>query len=228
MESDYIFRNEFLEDIISVLDASPFTIGLTGEHPDMYDQPKYSSEFPRIMEKEFGYDIRGRENFYRKITFDTKRGPIDAIPVTNSCGCHFLYYERLMGILEDLDNWREPFWNSHTFWKFITKACDGTGDGSKYSASDGILSSTYTLFHYRWAQKKGLDLTKNFPWLAILPSISLHLNALGRNGMLEGVSEGQTFTPSPSFPEKWETWERNPKPIVEIPPVVTTSTIQNV
>src|SRR6266540_911741 len=46
IESDYIFRSEFMEDIDAVWDACPYTVAIPGcDHLDMRKPEKYYGEF---------------------------------------------------------------------------------------------------------------------------------------------------------------------------------------
>lgn len=207
LESDYAYRGEWAEDVLATFDASENTIAITSDHIDMYNKEKYTNEFSQIMIKEFGEDIPNRGDYYKEFDLDTERGKITVKAPTNSCGNHFLHYHRLGSMLTQLDLGKpvKEHWN--WFWNRIRKGCSGD-DGTFWSASDGIISSTYTYFHSKWMKSKGLDLSKNFPWLVPLPSIAEHLASGGRNGNV-GLPDGTTFIHAPSFPDDWQTWTRN-------------------
>lgn len=196
-ESDYIWRKEWLEDCLAVFEASPNTVAIPGvHHPDMYDRNKTHGEFVGIMKGYFSQDISNREHLYKPFNLETSRGSITVQGVSNSCGAQILHYGRV----------REFFFNQlkkeDFFWHWIGKACFKDKPEMRHSASDGAMTSTISWLWDRWAREVAqLDLSKNFGWLDIADfSISSHKCGNGRNGVLPGIKEGDTFLDT----DKWK------------------------
>jgi glycosyltransferase involved in cell wall biosynthesis len=205
VESDYIFRNEWMEDVLAVFDAAPHTIAIPGvDHPDMYLRHKTHGEFVKLMVDQWGRDITARPYMYEPFDLDTARGKIKVFGVSNSCGCHILHWHRFEQILKDING-------VNGFWEQMDIAFHKTGkDLDRQTASDAHISGTPTFLWEEWAIEKGIDITKNFAWLNIADaSISQHLCAGGINGKIPGIQEGQTFVVSPTWPQDYNNWTRS-------------------
>lgn len=202
IESDYIWRNEFLKDINSVFQAAPNTLAIPGvDHPDMYDEEKKNITFPDLMKEQFGVDVSARDFFYKPFKLDTDRGEIEVQGVSNTCGCHFLHWERTQKFLFD------ELGAEKEFWHWMDRAFHKWGNTDRSRASDGHISGTLTYLWEQWAKKKGLDLSKEFCFLDICDaSISQHICGGGVNGQI--VPEGQTFVVSPHWPENFKNYKR--------------------
>lgn len=201
IESDYIFRRGFMEDVNFIFENSPYCVAIPGtSHPDFFKKGNEEALFKRIMVESFQEDIVGREYYFKKFAI----GNIEVQGVSNSGGCFFLNWKRFKQyVFSDLDaklDW-EAYCNK-SFHKFQ--------DEKKYVYNDGIMTSAITYYWNKWAVKNNIDLSKNFPWIDICDcSIGNHLCALGINGKLPGISEGQTFVASPTWPENYNEWKRD-------------------
>lgn len=204
IESDYIWRNEFMEDIQAVFEANPYTIAIPGcNHPDMYDRSKTHGSFCDLMKDQFGKDIDARQFLYSPFTSETKVGPIKVQGASNSCGCLFLHWERLQQFLfKDLGVEQE-------YWRWMDRGFHKWGNTNRRYASDAHMSGTLTWYWEQWAKKNNIDISKHFAWLDICDhSIANHLCALGLNGCIPGIQEGQTFVGSPVWPENYQSFSR--------------------
>ena len=210
IESDYIWRKGWLEDVIAVFEASPNTISIAGvDHPDMVDKNKTHGTFVDLMKEQFGEDIESRDNLYKEFIINTSRGDIKVRPVSNSCGCQIIHWGRLKKILKDgdLTHGLTPF-STENFWKWMDRAFHKNGTGDRRYASDGHMSCTLTYFAEKWMKHSNIDITKNFGMLSISDySISQHICGKGVNGMI--VPEGQTFVISPTWKDEY--LEKDPR-----------------
>jgi glycosyltransferase involved in cell wall biosynthesis len=206
MESDYIWRKDWLKDCLAVLEASPNTLSVAGtDHPDMYDKDKTHRIFPEIMTECFGKDLARRNELYVPYDLQTDSGVIKVQGVSNSCGCSVIYWKRLKEAVQALElAGKIP---KNDFWRRMDRAFNkGVTHDSRKNASDGWMSSTVSMFGEMYMELKGE--TNGFPFLSICDySLSEHLCGGGVNGLI--VPEGQTFVHSPKW--KQEYLEKNPR-----------------
>ncbi len=208
IESDYIFRNNWLEDVMAVFEASPHTIAIAGtDHADMYQKRKTDGEFCKLMIDQFGYDLASRPLLYKPFRLATQVGPIEVFGVSNSCGCQILHFGRIKRMLAEMK--REGFTESD-YWRHMERGFHKGMDRQR--ASDAHMSGTNSFFWENWALYKQIDIMKNFGFLNILPSISRHLCSQGINGRLDPrlFPEGTDFpgVNSGTFPEDYNNWTR--------------------
>lgn len=203
IESDYIWRKDWLQDCLDVFEASPNTVAISGtDHPDMYDRVKTHGTFPEIMKECFGEDLQAREHLYKPFTLETKNGPIQVQGVSNSCGCMIINWKRFKSILNDLGA-------TNDYWRRMDRAFNkGITHDTRKNASDGHMSSTITMLGEDYLVQNNVDLSKNFPMLSICDySISSHICGGGVNGGI--VPEGSTFIISPTWRNEY--MEINPR-----------------
>lgn len=204
IESDYVWRKDWLDDILKVFKDSPYTIAIAGtDHPDMYDINKTHGIFPEIMKECFGQDLESRNYLYKE--FDLNGIKVQG--VSNSCGCMIIHWKRLQNIIQELEN--HNLIPINDYWKRLDRAFHkkDTHNTRKY-ADDGWMSSTISMYGEKYLKMNNLDITTNFPILSICDySISQHICGGGVNGMI--VPEGSTFIFSP----KWnnEYLQTNPR-----------------
>jgi len=199
IESDYIWRKDWLKDVLDVFEASPHTLAIAGtDHPDMYDRSKTHSVFVDIMNECFGEDLKARNHLYIPFELNTNSGKILVQGVSNSCGCTIIHWKRFKNVIKDLEiNNKIPY---NDFWKRMDRAFNkGITHDTRKHASDGWMSSTISKYGEMYLEMNNIDITKNFPFLSICDySISEHICGGGVNGLI--VPEGQTFIHSP----KWD------------------------
>lgn len=212
IESDYIWKKGWLEDVVTVFKASPLTIAIAGtDHPDMYNKIKTHQEFPKLMIDQFGKDLDSREYLYKPFFLETERGKIQVQGVSNSCGCQIVHWGRLKNILR----WGDFAYNSipfstNTYWKWMDRAFNKNNTGNRKDASDMHMSQTIAMFAEKFMIYFEMDITKNFGFLSICDySISQHVCGMGKGGM--NIEEGSTFIFSPTW--KNEYLENDPREI---------------
>lgn len=200
VESDYIWRKEWLEDCLAVFQASPYTVAIAGtSHPDMYDKNRTTNEFAALYRKIFGKDIDSRKYMYQPFYMSTTNGQVQVQGVSNSCGCMILNWAAINKTIFSLLNGRERY------EAFLYDAFREREDRSV--ASDAIMSGSLCWLWEEWADKFNVDKSKHFAMLDICDySIANHICGGGKNGMI--VPEGQTFVGSPKWPENWRTFSR--------------------
>lgn len=202
LESDYIWRKDWLKDCIEVFKASEHTIAIAGtDHPDMYDRKKTHETFPGIFKECFGEDLKSRNDLYKPFDLDTESGKIKVQGVSNSCGCTVLHWKRLKETIKSLEQSKKIEYND--FWRRMDIAFNkDLPYGTRRNASDGWMSSTVSKYGEMNLELNNIDLSKNFPFLSICDySISEHICGGGVNGMI--VPEGQTFVCSPTWNNKY-------------------------
>ncbi len=201
IESDYIFRKGWMEDVQAVFRAAPHTIMIPGvDHPDMYDRNKTHNEFCKLMVDQFGEDVEARQHMYAPFQLDTEVGNIKVQGVSNSCGCMILHWGRIQSMIKSLNIEQE-------YWRWMERGFHKHG-GERRFASDAHMSGTPTYYWEKWAKGRGLDLSKTFAALDICDySISEHICGGGINGMI--APEGFTFVSSPNW--KQEFLVKNPR-----------------
>lgn len=192
VESDYIFRKGFLDDVNAVFDADPYVVALPGcDHPDMYQKEKTHGTFPNLMREQFPTDVAGREHMYIPYDLETKVGKIQVFGASNSCGCMFVHWERFQNILRDLNAEKE-------YWGWMDRAFNKQPGGDRRNASDQHLSCSISWYWTEWAKKHNIDITKHFPFLNICDfSIASHICGGGCNA--GGYPEGTTFVGAPHW-----------------------------
>lgn len=204
VESDYIWRNGWLDDVISVYEANPYVVAIPGtSHPDMYDRNKTHGDFVELCKKQFGNDLESRQHLYSPFILETKNGPIKVQGVSNCCCCHILFWNRFTSfVFDDLKAETE-------YWKHMDRCFHKIEDTNRYFISDAHMSITPAYLWERWAIKNGIDITKNFAWLDICDySIGQHICGGGLCANVPWAQEGQTFVGSPVWPNNWENFTR--------------------
>jgi len=198
VESDYIWRKGWLEDVVSVFNASENTITIAGtDHPDMYDKNRTHGFFPQIMNDFFGSDLESRKFLYNPFVLKTNNGDIKVQGVSNSCGCLIIHVKRLKKVIKELEeNGIVPI---NDFWDRMNKAFHkNTNAATRKTVHDGWMSTTLSKYGELYLKYLNQDITKTFPMLSICDySISEHVCGDGLNGKI--VPEGQTFVNSPSW-----------------------------
>lgn len=198
VESDYIFRKNFVKDIEAVFEACPYTVVISMvSHPDMYDNYKCFTLFPQLMKEIYNEDIEARKYMYKPFTIETKRGPIKIQAISNTCGCHFLNWKRVKEFIFSTKEGEEEF------WKLMNRAFNNGPGLDKTRASDQHISGLSYLWE-KWAKANNIDISKHFGFVDICDfSCSEHLCSKGVNGHLPGYEECTTFVHSPVWDSKY-------------------------
>jgi hypothetical protein len=190
LETDYIFRPQYLEEVAEVFNGFPNTLSICGyHHPDTRNTKLCFEYFAELTKGFFGKDISNREYMYKPFESFINNKKYLLQGVSNQTGCHFLNVKAFKSIF---NNKIEDLIKSMTDLR------------AKHGFCDGKLSSTYQIFWENWAKEQNLDLSKNFPILDICDfSIANHY---GGGGICVGGPEGTT-APWISSP----TWENDSK-----------------
>lgn len=208
IESDYIFRQGFLEDIEAVFEANENILAIAGtNHEDMYNRQKTHGTFVDLMKEQFSKDLSSRQNLYQPYDLDTKLGKIKVQGVSNSCGCMMIHWKRLKAAINRLEV--NNLIQKGDYQLYLNRAFNkGVTHDTRANASDAYLSQTISMFSEMDMSLRGVDITKNFGFVSICDfNISSHRAGMGRNGMI--VPEGETFMDSPGW--KHEYLKVNPR-----------------
>ena len=191
VESDYIFRSNYLDDVINIFNANPYCLAIPAtSHPDYHSDSQIKDLFPRVMREHLGEDIPERDLYFKSFYQEINNKTYKLQGVTNSCGCFFLNYKLLKTIFND-----EVFGNE--FENKLDSSMESIINGVPM-LNDGNFTSTLTYYWSKWAYELGLDMTKNFAWLDMCSnSIGTHKCFGGINGMFPGLKEGDSFVDSP-------------------------------
>jgi glycosyltransferase involved in cell wall biosynthesis len=208
IESDYIWRKGWLEDVCSVFEASPHTLAIAGtSHPDMVDRQKTHGTFPDIMKEIFGEDLHARDSLYVPFDLETQVGKIKVQGVSNSCGCMMLHWGRFKKVIKELEEDKVNLVGDYK--RLMDRAFNkGITHDTRKNASDGYMSSIISMYGESYMTFHEIDIKKNFPFLDICDySISEHVCGGGVNGMI--APEGTTFIHSPHWSQEY--LEVNPR-----------------
>jgi hypothetical protein len=202
IESDYLWRVGWLEDVLAVFEARPEVVCIAGtDHPDMYDRHKTHTTFPELMKEQFGKDLEAREHLYKPFEIETIEGKIKIQGVSNSCGCQIIHWKRLKQIITHLEN--ASLIPTGDYWKRMDRAFNkGITHDTRANASDAHMSGTISMYSEMYLKDTGVDITKNFGFVSICDySISQHICGGGVNGRI--VPEGATFIHSPTWNDEF-------------------------
>jgi len=208
IESDYIWRKDWLQDCLDVFEAHPEAICIAGtDHPDMYDHHKTHHTFVQLMVEQFSVDLEGRVHMYKPFDVDTPHGKIKIQGVSNSCGCQIIHWRRLSKVIDYLE--KHGLIPVGDYWKRMDRAFNkGITHDTRANASDAHMSGTISMYAEMYMKHRGVDLSKNFGFVSICDySISQHVCGGGVNGRI--VPEGQTFVVSPKWNNDYLT--KNPR-----------------
>lgn len=175
IETDYIFRPQYLEEIKDIFEYYPNTLSICGyHHPDTQNPELTFKHFPEITKKFFGKDIDNRDKMYQPFETIINNKKYLLQGVSNHTGCHFINCKVLKEVLKD---------NLEDFLNFITDLAAAPG------ICDGRLCSAYQIYWEKWAKNNNLDMSINFPILDICDySISNHY---GGGGLCVGGIDGE-------------------------------------
>lgn len=208
IESDHLYRRQWLEDCLAVFEASPESISIAGyHHPDMHIREKTHGEFPKLMIGQFGEDLKSRDYLYQPFDLNTSRGKIQVQGVSNSCGSMILHWGRIkqylfkeLGVEVDFWNWMARAYHKVGWEQY------GSIEKARKFASDSHLSSTLSYYGEKWIEKQGLDVTSKFPMLSI-SDYSIANHYAGGETSINGkiVPEGCSFQGvySPAWDDKY-------------------------
>lgn len=105
IETDYVFRKNFYDDCIYVLNDT-LSIGVPGtSHPDFLNKEKCIKMFSEVMNKQFGEDVTNRHAIYNPFFVEGGERISRVQYGTHSCCCFMLAWQKLLRIVDvsDLD-----------------------------------------------------------------------------------------------------------------------------
>ena len=96
LETDYIWRKNYLEESLAVLDAENDSVAICGSSfKEFYERDKWYDWFKNVTESQFGKDVSNRTLLYCPHIIYTDLGNIKIQYGTHSCGTFFLNRQRL-------------------------------------------------------------------------------------------------------------------------------------
>lgn len=191
IESDYIFRKNWAEDVLAVLEASPDSLAVAGySHPDFYNEVKTKQEYSKLVIDEYGDDPMPRNFLYNPFLLETKRGGIEVQGTSNSCGTCYVNWHNFMNL-----NRAYP-----EYWEKVLDRASNKVIGDRKTYGDGHFSCGSAWYWYHYFADQGEDFSKNFAWLDICgDSVANHI--CGGEDSINGyiAPEGATFVGSPRW-----------------------------
>jgi hypothetical protein len=195
LESDYVFRQGFMEECFAVFNSLPDLWAINGfSHPDFKDKEKIKEWFSRVTTEQFGNDIKSRDNIYKPFPLDTEIGKIECQYSSHSCGTFLLNWKRVKEKI-DIDSELTPI---------IYRACEN-GEFGKV-INDGMISGG---FSWLWDNKINIDSDRcnESAFIDICDySIAAHVSGDGVNA--KGTPEGESNVVADTFPSNYKEFTR--------------------
>ncbi len=194
MESDYVFRKNFMEECFAVFNASPQIWGINGfSHPEFNNKDRIKQWFAEVTIEQFGSDIKSRGNIYQPFDLETELGKIQCQYSSHSCGTFLLNWKR---IVDSFANFEEQPMDLTNLDRLITRACEN-GDYGKV-INDGMITGGLSWWWDNIVNTVG-NSNHASAFIDICDySIAQHVSGDGVNG--KGIPEGSTNVGSPTFP----------------------------
>jgi hypothetical protein len=194
LESDYVFRKNFLEECFAVFESLPNLWAVNGfSHPDFKDKDRIKEWFGRVTTEQFGSDIKSRDSIYTPFELETSVRKMLVQYSSHSCGTFLLNWKRVQ---EHVDIASE-------LTPIINRACE-FGERGKV-INDGMISGGLS---WLWDNKVNKDGDKNHAsaFIDICDySIGYHMSGDGVNA--KGVPEGQSNVHCDTFPQNYKEFE---------------------
>lgn len=195
IESDYVFRKDFMQTCLGVYDKLDQLWGINGfSHPDFYVYEKCHTWFADATNQEFGRDVPARYRLYKPFVLNANNHAIKCQFSSHSCGTFLLNWRKLQDSLEEFEE-KERFEN------LVLSSCkdlrrDEVIHDGRLTGGISLLWSDYQAFRQNpllYSQAAFVDICdKNF-------SIAQHFGGGGVNE--QHIQEGQTSVLSPSWKE---------------------------
>lgn len=213
LESDYIFRNGFMEECLEVFNALPYIWAINGfSHPDFNDKERIKKWFGDVTIEQFGSDIKSRENIYQPFELETGLGKIGCQYSSHACGTFLLNWKRVLEALDSSKRYSEiligdftvPSYTINDLDNLIVRACEN-GDYGKV-INDGMITGGLSWYWDKIVNING-DKSHASAFIDICDySIAQHVSGDGVNG--KGIPEGSTNVLSSTFPESYKDFTR--------------------
>jgi hypothetical protein len=199
LETDYIWRKNYLEESLAILETEEESIGICGSSfKEFYEEEKWDTWFKNVTESQFGKDVCNRSLLYSPNVIDTKLGKIKIQYGTHSCGTFILNKKRLFDNLtiEQLNR----------FWQILDLASEIKNNRSVIN--DGMITGGISILWDEFLQKKynGKEFKKAAFIDIIDHVIGVHVEGGGING--NDNVEGATRYMPPNFPSDYNNFKR--------------------
>ena len=196
IESDYIFRKNYLEESIEFFRQLPDLFVVKGfAHKEYYNRDKIIPWFKEATIEQFGTPLNSCENLYIENKLDSYYGQIKYMYSSHACGTILINWHRINKVNQtsgyNLDRW-------------ILKACKNNQYGE--ILNDGLVSSLYAKIwdsYYNACNERysesGVVFISDF-------GIADHRNSGGLNH--DGILEEGYSTVTANFPEDYNNFIR--------------------
>lgn len=201
IESDYVFRRGFMEEVNALFEALPDCWVIKGfSHKDYYNRNKVIPWFKDVTTQTFGLPLKSADNLYIPKTAKTKYGDIEYMYGSHACGTIFVNWDRVVRSVE-------PELMHSIFYPMLLSACKNLEYGQVIN--DGLISSTYAKLWDLIVNKDGDKNDQSGVVFISDHSIANHLNSGGVNN--DGYLDEGISTVTANFPENYNTFFRADK-----------------
>lgn len=199
LETDYIWRKNYLEESIDILETEKDSVAVCGSSfKEFYEKDKWYKWFKEVTIEQFGKDVSNRDQLYSPVKILTQFGDIKIQYGTHCCGTFLLHSKRLF---ENLDEKQSKY-----FWDILNRACKV--QNSKSVINDGMITGGISVLWDEILQKRYNK--KNYIKSAFIDIIDyvigVHIEGGGINGSdnIEGITR---YMP-PNFPKDYNNFKR--------------------
>lgn len=195
LESDYIFRKNYLEECFAVFNSLPNVWGINGfSHPDFKDKARIKEWFGRVTTEQFGSDIKSRDSIYQKFDLETGLGTIGCQYSSHACGTFLLNWQRIKSNISVKDD----------LFPIVNRACE-YGEKGKV-INDGMITGGLS---WLWDNSVNRDGDKNHASALIdICDYSIAYHSSGDGVNAKGVPEGQSNVHCDTFPQDYKNFKR--------------------
>jgi len=199
LETDYIWRKNYLEESIEILEIEKDSVGICGSSfKEFYEKNKWYEWFKKVSIDQFGRDVSNRDMLYSSTKILSKYGDIKIQYGTHCCGTFLLHWERFFKSLNDEQ--------IKYFWSILDRASEIKN--SKSVINDGMITGGISILWDDFLQKKYNE--KKFIKSAFIDIIDyvigVHIEGGGING--SDNTEGMTRYMPPNFPQDFNNFKR--------------------
>jgi len=193
IESDYIFRKNYLEECFELFDKLPDLFAVKGfAHKEYYNRAKIIPWFRDATIEKFNEPLRSWQNLYQPLVINTKYGNIQYMYGSHACGTILLNWEKINSV------------STYNIDRHILRACKN----NEYNniINDGFISCLYAKI---WDDYFNLRKNRNNEsGIAFVSDVSIatHLNSGGINH--DGILEEGYSTVTANFPEDYKNFKR--------------------
>jgi glycosyltransferase involved in cell wall biosynthesis len=210
LEQDYVWRKDWAEEAVAVLENSPHTIMVPAtSHAGYYEEKSKEILWPNFAKEKFGSDLCPRDLMFKPFGLDIVnheelqiRDKISVQGVSNSTTCNVIHWKRFHELRLDSN---KVFNDEERFWIDVVRRACGIGLDTRVIVDDGMLSQGICYFWYK-AYADKINKEKDFPILDICDfSIGNHLDGGGYHSKTSIIGVSTENSPK---------WEKDP-PIIK-------------